>query len=113
MIFAMIHSGVALTLFGGSLVEIFEVGVLGGPFKWSSEMLTAFWFLVFSWPLFLLGYVTHWAYARTGEIPTTILGVGLASVAALTIVFLPASGLWLFVALGVVLLVFRRDRSRS
>ena len=110
MTFAVIHSGVALVLFGSPLVNILEVGVLGGPFEWSSGMLTAFWFLAFSWPLFLLGYVTHWAFARTGEIPATFLGVGLAGVAMVTVIFLPVSGVWLFVVLGALVLASGRSR---
>ena len=74
MVFAIIHAGVALALFSGSLLDIFEAGVFSGPFGWSMGMAAAFWFLIFSWPLFLLGYMTHWAYAKTGEIPVTILG---------------------------------------
>lgn len=113
MVFAVVHSGVAVALFGGPLVDIFEAGVLAGPFGWSSEMLAAFWFLIFSWPLFLLGYVTYWTSERIGEIPSIALGIGLAGIAAATLVFLPASGLWLFVALGVLILISRRNHNRE
>lgn len=113
MVFAIGHVVVAFVLFGGSFVDIFEAGVLSGPFGWSMGMLAAFWFLIFSWPLLLLGYTTHWAYAKTGEIPVTILGGGLAGVAAATIVFLPVSGLWLFIVLGAMILVFGRLSSRA
>lgn len=113
MIFAAIHFGVALVLFGGAFVDIFEAGVLSGPFGWSSEMLAAFWFLVFSWPVFLLGYVTQWAYARTGKTPVIVLGGGLAGVAATTLVFLPVSGLWLFVVLGLLVLFAARYPTRN
>ena len=110
VVFAMVHGGVAGVLFGGAFVYIFEAGVLGGPFEWSSDMLAAFWFLVFSWPLFLLGYVSGWAYRKAREILAVVLGVGIAGVAAATIVFLPVSGLWLFVALGTLILVFGKSR---
>ena len=83
----MVHGGVAGVLFGDAFVYSFEAGVLGGPFEWSSDMLAAFWFLVFSWPLFLLGYASDWAYRKAGEILAVVLGVGIAGVAA-TIVFL-------------------------
>ncbi|MGF1470759.1 MAG: DUF6463 family protein [Rubrobacteraceae bacterium] len=113
MAFAAIHTSVALILFRAPLLDVLGAGVGSGPFGWSSEMLAAFWFLAFSWPLFLTGYVTYWAYARTGEIPATGLGAGLAGVAALSVVFLPVSGLWLFVGLGTMILASRRARVES
>lgn len=113
MCFAAIHSVVAVVLFGGSFVDIFEAGMLSGPFGWTSGMLAAFWFLLFSWPLFLMGYVTHWAYAKTGEIPATVLGGSLCGVAAATLVLLPVSGLWLFIPLGVLILTYGRSRDQG
>lgn len=113
MCFAAIHLIVSTVLFGGSLVDILEAGVLSGPFGWTSEMLAAFWFLAFSWPLFLMGYATHWSYAKTGEIPVAVLGIGLAGVAAATLVFLPVSGLWLLAVLGGLILISNRSRRRD
>ena len=113
MVFAAIHGVVALGLFGGPLLDIFEAGVFTGPFGWSPDMLAAFWFLVFSWPLFLLGYMTRWAYKRTGEIPSIVLGAGLAGVAVITLVFLPVSGLWLFIPLGALILFYGRSPGRG
>lgn len=112
MVFAAIHGGVALSLFGGPLLDVYEAGVFSGPFGWSPDMLAAFWFLIFSWPLLLLGYMTRWAYKRTGEIPTTMLGAGLAGVGVLTLVFLPVSGLWLFVVLGTLILIYGKSHRR-
>lgn len=113
MVFAAIHGGVALILFAGPLLDIYQAGVLRGPFGWSPDMLAAFWFLIFSWPLLLLGYMTRWAYQRTGEIPATMLGAGLAGVGVLTLVFLPVSGLWLFVVLGTLLLIHGKSHRRE
>ena len=114
MAFAAVHLVVSFVLFGGPLQEILGAGV-GGGLGWSFEMLSAFWFLMFTWPLFLLGFVAQWGYAQTGRVPALrVLGWGLSGVAALSVIVLPVSGLWLFVPAGVLVLVAeRRERGAA
>lgn len=107
MLFAGIHLLVSFILFGAPLREILRAGP-GAGLTWSFEMLSAFWFLIFTWPLFLLGYVVRWGYRRTGVVPAGgTLGWGLVLVPALSVVFLPVSGLWLFIPAGVLVLIAR------
>lgn len=104
MAFAGIHLLVSLVLFGAPMRDILQAGP-GAGLTWSFEMLSAFWFLIFTWPLFLLGYVAWWGYRRTGEVPAArTLGWGLVLVPALSVVFLPVSGLWLFIPAGIFVL---------
>ena len=86
MVFAAIHLVVSFVLFGGPLRDILGAGV-GGGLGWSFEMLSAFWFLMFTLPLFLLGFVVQWSYAQTGRVPAPrVLGWGLSGVAALSVI---------------------------
>ena len=64
MVIAALHVVLGLIFFGDWLVDIFRAGV--GNLNWTTEALASFWFLIFAWPLFLRGYVTQWAYWRTG-----------------------------------------------
>lgn len=106
MALAGIHVVVGVVLFGPFLADIIRAGPGAGQAGWSLEMLAAFWFLAWSWPLFLLGYLARWAQAQTGRLPAA-LGWGLVSVAAVSVLFGPVSGLWLVIPLGVLALAAR------
>ncbi len=67
MIFSAVHAIVTFVLFGDWLLLVARGGV--GNLMWTPETLAAFWFLVFSWPVYLLGYVVNWAHAKTGQLP--------------------------------------------
>lgn len=108
MAFAGIHVVVGVVLFGPFLLGIVRAGPGAGQPGWSFGMLAAFWFLVWSWPLFLLGYMARWAQARIGHLPAA-LGWGLISVASISVVFGPVSGLWLFIPFGVLALAATRS----
>ena len=101
MAFALIHVVVGVLLFGNGLLEITRAD-LGSNLAWSFEMLNAYWFLVFAWPLFLLGYVVHTVQRQTGRVPApNVLGWGLILVPVVSLPYLPVSGLWLFIPAGV------------
>ncbi|CAN5771708.1 hypothetical protein BH23DEI1_BH23DEI1_16650 [soil metagenome] len=102
MVFAAVHAGVSGVLFSDWLLVILQGGI--GNLTWTAETLAAFWFLIFSWPVWVLGYVVNWAYRNTGRLPP-FLGAWIFIVPALSLVFLPASGLWLFAIFGAVVLV--------
>ena len=107
MALAGIHVVVGVILFGPFLADIVRAGPGAGQAGWSFEMLAAFWFLVWAWPLFLLGYLARWAQAKAGRLPAA-LGWGLISVAAVSVLFGPVSGLWLVFPLGVPALAAAR-----
>lgn len=96
---------VSVVLFSDWLLLIFQGGV--GNLNWTAETIAAFWFLTFSWPVWILGYVVNWAYQKTGELPP-FLGWWLSIVPALSLIFLPASGLWLFALFGIFVMIMRR-----
>ena len=110
MIFAVIHVGVSFVLFGNGLQAIVRTD-LGSNLTWTFEMLNAYWFLVFAWPLFLLGYVVYVVQRETGRIPApNVLGWGLIVVPVLSLPYLPVSGLWLFIPAGLLSLRAVRQR---
>ena len=104
MAFAAVHLVVGLVLFWEWLLLIVQGGVLNP--SWSAEVLAAFWFLIFSWPVGLLGFVVAWTYQKTGQLPP-MLGWWLFIVPAVSLVFLPASGLWLFALFGAGMMLMR------
>ncbi len=110
MVFAAVHVIVGLVLFSDWLFLILRGGV--GNLTWTTETIAAFWFLIFSWPVWILGYVVNWAYRNTGQLPP-FLGWWIFIVPALSLVFLPASGLWLFAIFGVVVMVVRGRERRA
>ena len=57
---AGVHIVLELAFFGNWLLDILRAGV--GNLNWTLEALASYWFVIFAWPLFLLGYVTQWAY---------------------------------------------------
>lgn len=99
MVIAAAHVVLGLAFFGGWLSDILRAGV--GNLNWTLEALASYWFIIFAWPLFLLGYMVEWAYRRTGRMPT-MLGPWLIGVAVVGVLFLPAQGLWLFIPVGLL-----------
>lgn len=110
MVFAAVHVVVSVVLFSDWLLLILQGGV--GNLTWTAETIAAFWFLTFSWPVWVLGYVVNWAYRNTGRLPP-FLGWWIFIVPALSLVFLPASGLWLFAIFGAFVLVMRQRERRA
>lgn len=108
--FGAIHAAVSFILFGDWLLLILQGGALN--LTWTAETIAAFWFLIFSWPVCLLGYVVNWAYQKTGQLPP-LLGWWIFIVPALRLVFLPASGLWLFAIFGALVMVMRRGKTAT
>lgn len=110
MVFATVHTVVSLVLFGDWLLVI----IRGGTFNltWTAETIAAFWFLICSWPVWVLGYVVNWAYRNTGQLPP-FLGWEIFIIPALSLAFLPASGLWLFAIFGAWVMVVRRRERRA
>ena len=109
MVLAAVHTVVSVVLFSDWLLLIVRGGVLNPT--WTAETIAAFWFLIFSWPVWILGYVVNWAYRNTGQLPP-FLSWWIFVVPALSLVFLPASGLWLFAIFGALVLVMRRLERR-
>lgn len=102
MAFAVIHVAVSFMVFGSGLQDISSAPLASG-LSWSFEMLNAYWFLIFAWPLFLLGFVVNSVYKATGSLPAPrVLGWGLILVPVISVLYLPVSGLWLFIAAGIL-----------
>lgn len=102
-VFAIIHLMMSFVLFLEPLSQIVAAGPLAGS-SWSMPMLAAFWFLVFTWPIALLGILITIAYGRSGDVPAKrLIGGLLMLVPILSGVILPASGLWAFLIPGAML----------
>lgn len=102
-VFAIVHLMMSFVLFLEPLSQVAAAGPLAGS-SWSMSMLAAFWFLVFTWPVALLGILMTAAYGQSGDVPAkrTIGGL-LMVVPILSGVVLPASGLWAFLIPGMML----------
>ncbi len=107
----VLHTVVGLVLFAESLRGIAALGVGRGT-DWSMDMLAGFWFLLFGWPLVMLGALVTWTHRRCGLVPVWF-GWGLAVPATLTLIVLPISGLWLFLPLGGAIVFATRTRARE
>lgn len=104
ILFGGVHAVMSLMLFSGPLTAIADSGFFAGS-SWSLAMLASFWFLVFTWPIALLGIVVTAAYYRWGDVPLKRpVGSLLIAVPLACGLWLPASGLWAFILPGLMLL---------
>jgi hypothetical protein len=109
---ALGHAVVGLVLFHAPLADIVRDGVVGaiGP-RGSGGALTlafdreaAFWFLLFSPMLFLVGQITSRA-AEAGDGPLLrLVGWSLVGNGIVGVVLMPISGHWIVAALGILVL---------
>ena len=101
------HTLVGVVVFRDALAGVFHDGFLNA-FWPHFDRLSAFWFLLFSPALFMLGQITNRAVerqdARTFRIVGGyLLGMGIVGVAAL-----PISGFWIVIALASLILRIAR-----
>lgn len=112
IVFGVIHFTMSFVLFSEPLTQV----VLAGPFAglyWSFAMLASFWFLVFTWPIMMLGIAIAATYRQFGYVPSArLIGIMLMVVPVVAGVFLPLSGVWAFIVPGGMLL-FGSIRPRS
>lgn len=96
----MVHNLLGFVLGAAPLLEILSAGGFNAVTDDRPWRLAIFWFLWFGWALMLLGGTWHWAersgltLPRWGGAALIALGLGGAF-------FMPVSGFWLVVPVGV------------
>jgi len=109
----IVHLAVSFVLFPKELLEIWRAGPLDG-LSWSLDMLAGFWFLIFTWPMIAVGVLFRESYKTIGDIPgRRFVGASFTLMPIVSGVFLPASGLWLFIVPGTMLLLGRPKRPEA
>ena len=104
IVMGVVHFAVSFVLFPKELLAIWRAGPLAG-LSWSIDMLAGFWFLIFTWLMIAIGVMIDRSYKRYGDVPGRyFVGASFVVMPILCGVFLPASGLWLFILPGLMLL---------
>lgn len=102
----LIHLGFGVLSFPGQLRAMVSDGFLGA-IGGDLERNLAWWFLVAGGFLVVTGLTIRWAVRVAGRLPRS-LGWGLVAISVLGVVLAPASGFWLVLVEGVLLLVADR-----
>ena len=106
------HTLVGVVVFREALSGIFHNGFLNA-FWPHFDRLSAFWFLLFSPALFMLGQITNRAVERQDAYTLRIVGCYLLGIAIVGVAALPISGFWIVIALAALILrAARRVESR-
>lgn len=106
----LIHLGFGVLSFPGPLRAMASEGLLGA-IGGDVERNLAWWFLVAGGFLVITGLTLRWAVRVAGRLPRS-LGWGLVVISILGVVLAPASGFWLVLVEGVLLLVADRRLER-
>ncbi len=106
------HGIMSFILFGDLLREIWIAGPGAGS-SWTLDMMAAFWFIVFTWLMVILGLIITEA-GRLGHLPfQRITGWSFLIVPTICGVFLPISGLWALMIPGAMMLWDRDSAKKS
>ena len=97
------HTLVGVVVFREALAEIFHDGFLNA-FWPHFDRLSAFWFLLFSPALFMLGQITNRAVERQDAYTLRIVGCYLLGMAVVGVAALPVSGFWIVIVLAALIL---------
>lgn len=106
----LIHLGFGVLAFPDPLREIVDAGLVRG-IGGDVERNLAWWFLVAGGFLVVTGLTIRWAVRVAGRLPRS-LGWGLVVISVLGVLLAPASGFWLVLVEGVLLLVADRGLAR-
>ncbi len=110
MLTAVGHAVVGVFLFSEPLSEMAREGVINSiqPPMYSSQphfdRAAAFWVLLFTPVLFLLGQITNNAVSRHDTRSLRLIGWYLIGIGAVGAAILPLSGNWLLLPLGAIAL---------
>ncbi len=107
----VLHLATGLVAFGPPLLGMIGDGLVN-TIGADVERNNAWWFLVAGGFLVITGLTIRWALRTAGQLPA-VLGWGMILISALGVVVAPASGFWLVLVEGVLLVyVSRRLRPR-
>lgn len=104
---AVLHTGVALALFGNTYRTMWSDGLWGAGVRDAGHSAAA-WFLLFGILALAAGLAVS-AVERSGARLPRSLGVALLGLAVLGIVLMPVSGFWLVLPPALALLRPARD----
>jgi len=97
------HSLVGVIVFREALVGISSDGFLNAFWPYF-DRLSAFWFLLFSPALFMLGQITNRAVERRDAYILRVVGGYLLGIAVVGVAALPISGFWFVLVLAMLVL---------
>lgn len=97
------HTLVGVVVFRKALGGIFCEGFLNALWP-HFDRLSAFWFLLFSPTLFMLGQITNRAVERRDAYTLRIVGSYLLGMAVVGVAALPISGFWIVIVLAALIL---------
>jgi hypothetical protein len=103
MVTAMVHTAVGVVLFRDPLAAILGDGFFNA-IRPHFDRAAAFWFLLFSPVLFLLGQITNYAVGHRDAHLVRLVGCYLLGMGILGVAVLPISGFWILIALTPLLL---------
>ena len=104
------HALVGAVLFSDPLAAIMDAGFINAiePPSYADEphfdRIAAFWFLVFSPILVLLGQLTSRAVRRSDAHTLYVIACHLLAIGIVGVVVLPVSGNWFLIVLGALIL---------
>ncbi len=100
----VIHGIVSIVLFGEQLGDIYDAGLFAG-LGWSMDMLAAFWFAIFTWPMIIIGLIIAGLGKHQPDFRfRRVTAASFILVPCLCGLVLPASGLWAFLLPGLMLM---------
>ena len=105
------HTLVGVIVFREALAGTFHDGFLNA-FWPHFDRLSAFWFLLFSPALFMLGQITNQAVERSDARILRIVGWYLLGIGVVGVAALPISGFWIQIALAPLILKAARRVER-
>lgn len=98
---ALIHLLFGLIVFRADVAAIFARGVFNTVGS-DPQLGAVVWFLLFTPPLLLLGFLLDHLEANRQPIPSAI-GYGLLAMTAIGVLLMPDSGFWLVIAPAVAI----------
>ncbi len=104
------HCLVGLAYYSGPLGDIVQGGFFDS-IGTNAERDAALWFMVCGVLLVFLGGFVHWTQARLGTLPA-FFGWGIVAVSVTGALLMPASGFWLTLLLGMLLVAVARQPAR-
>lgn len=100
-----LHLGLGLAV-AGSLRSAVASGRIVNPVESfaNSPISLEFWFLMFGFPLLILGHLAAWVERRLDRSLPAFVGWELLALSALGVLLDPDSGFWLVLAVALVIL---------
>lgn len=103
---AILHITLGIAFYAKPLHDIAAAGLLDTISN--ADRDAAFWFMFGGMLWLMIGYLAHWTQRKTGTLPAAF-GWGTIALSIAGIIIMPASGAWLVLGLGVLILAVARS----